>query len=320
MPSGPIMFSAGTRTSWNWSEQVSLLRMPSLSSLTPVKPSIPLDDEATDPARLLVGLRVDQVVVCGGAVGDPVLRAVDHPLVAVADRAGRMPAGPSRPRAPTGERGRDLSRSRSAAGSAPAAPPSRAAGSAASRAPGPSGSARSTPTPSPSPRPRRGASAFRSPCRRTPRRTAARARPARRRACAGPTGTRPSRRSRPRAARPAPVPSAGSRAELGELRRKVVQIDGHGRRHGRSVPVPRAVQDGRVRTVRHDDHRPAPLARADRAQRAARGRPHGGGRRVRGWHVLRPTSHPGACARASRASPGRGSPPRWRRPHCRSAS
>ena len=59
------------------------------------------------------------------------------------------------------------------------------------RAPGSSGSARSTRTPWRSPRPPSAASACRCPCRRTPRRTAARGRPARPAAGARPTGTRP---------------------------------------------------------------------------------------------------------------------------------
>src|SRR5579875_1262971 len=50
-----------------------------------------LDDERRDPARLAVGHREDDVEVRDAEVADPVLRAVDHPLLAVA-HGGRLHA------------------------------------------------------------------------------------------------------------------------------------------------------------------------------------------------------------------------------------
>ena len=160
---------------------------------------------------LAVGDREHDVEVGDAGVGDPVLRPVDHPLVAVEHRARAHRRGV---RAGVGlgqaERRRPLAARAARQEALPSARPSRSARSAASRAPGPSGSARTPPTPSPAPRPRPAASACRSRCRRTPRRTAARARPARPAGGGCPTGTRPSRRSRPRAARSAPARAAGS--------------------------------------------------------------------------------------------------------------
>ena len=157
---------------------------------------------AREPAVLAVGDREDDVEVGDAGVGDPVLGPVDHPLVAVAaprscaSRAGSEPAsGSDRQKAgdhsPVAQRGRKRSLS---SGRAEALDRQRA------RAPGSSGSART----------RAEAFAISSTadlqhqragarCRRTPRRTAARARPARPAARGCPTGTRPSRRSRPRA-------------------------------------------------------------------------------------------------------------------------
>ena len=94
----PIRFSAGTRTSVKTGEPVGEPRIPSLSSFLPiVRPS---RSDSTMKARdalgarcLGVGLREDHVVVGHAEVGDPVLLAVDHPLVAVALGAGAHAAG-----------------------------------------------------------------------------------------------------------------------------------------------------------------------------------------------------------------------------------
>ena len=84
---------------------------------------IGLDHERGDPARmagLAVGDGEADVEVGDPEVRDPVLGAVDHPLVAVLDRAGEHPARiGARLGLGQGERRRPLAASRSAAGSGP---------------------------------------------------------------------------------------------------------------------------------------------------------------------------------------------------------
>ena len=55
--------------------------------------AVGLDDEGGEPPRLAVGDREHDVEVGDAEVGDPVLGAVDHPLVAVAARGGDHAAG-----------------------------------------------------------------------------------------------------------------------------------------------------------------------------------------------------------------------------------
>ena len=161
----------GTRTSSKTGEPVGEPLMPSLCSSLPIeKPGRSASTtKAVSAPVLAVGHGEDDVEVGDAGVGDPVLGAVDDPLVAVAHARscasppGSEPASGSRQR----EGGRPLAAWRTAAGSAPSARRSRRAGSAACRAPGPSGSARSRRTPWRSPRPRSGASACRCRCRRT---------------------------------------------------------------------------------------------------------------------------------------------------------
>ncbi len=169
-PTSPITFSAGTRTSSNTGWPVGEPLMPILcSSLGTEKPvRVGVDHERRDALALAVGHGEHHVEVRDRGVGDPVLRAVDDPLVAVLDggRAHRR-RGPSPPRARTGRRPATSRRRRSRAGTSASARRCRAAGSAACPAPAPSGSAPRTRTPWRSPRPPRSASACRCRSRRS---------------------------------------------------------------------------------------------------------------------------------------------------------
>src|SRR5215207_1190447 len=84
-PTSPITFSAGTRTSSNTGWPVGEPWIPSLCSyLGTENPPVLLDHERGAPPRRPVCDREHDVEVGDARVRDPVLGAVDDPLVAVA--------------------------------------------------------------------------------------------------------------------------------------------------------------------------------------------------------------------------------------------
>ena len=165
--------------------------------------------------RLGIGLGEDDVEVRDAGVGDEALAAVEHVLVALAPRLGAH-RGRVGARARLGERvgGQPLAarQAREVARlllvGAGELDPERA------RAPARRGSGRSSRRPSTAPRSRRAPSARPCRCRRSAPRTAARAGRARASARPCPRGTRPSCRSRPRAARRARARASRTRSRI----------------------------------------------------------------------------------------------------------
>src|SRR3954467_6490019 len=98
-PSAPTMFAAGTRTSVNDGEPGGVGKRRGAGGGAPDSElvlelarveagAVLLHDEGRHAAALPIGLREDDVEVRDRGVRDPVLLAVDHPLVAVADGGG----------------------------------------------------------------------------------------------------------------------------------------------------------------------------------------------------------------------------------------